>query len=464
MTVSNYEFSALTQSDVGGPIYCGDTFTMKSPGACITATDNDAFLSGDNVRNENANDTSYQTATIEGLNGELGNGGQIYAESYYWVHDQNGTWFQMVEIEQEGTGEKYYTFYNGDGYGTPAPGAELTVHSKSNVTNDCWLDYKCLDGGIKWELDPDCTYTIEAEDMQSRNYKVVDGNQASGGELVKITANDGALWTQFGGESGSYDIKVCAQDETDGISMIKVFVDGVEVGVITLDQQNNGRGSNNGAFSEFVIPGVNINYGETVELKAWKNCGEYVRIDKVAFTQEKDVIETGNVCGRLTFDEDCNNNEWNEQTGTWDVGIGGQTIQLIDANGNVYAETTTRDDGFYVFNDVLVGDYQVKFPALDGYRFSEKDSGVAEHFDSDANPAGLTDLFYVGPDAWVDNIDAGLKNELDDGNETSTVCENDGLVTLTNVLDNTYDPEPGDPSVMAGWAASGRHRPQAGYS
>ena len=71
MAVSNYEFSALTQSDVGGPIYCGDTFTMTSPGACITATDNDAFLSGDNVRNENANDASYQTATIEGSNGEL---------------------------------------------------------------------------------------------------------------------------------------------------------------------------------------------------------------------------------------------------------------------------------------------------------------------------------------------------------------------------------------------------------
>ena len=458
--MTTYNFTAFTSDDLisagagGGSVGCGDTFTM--PGystTCFTVSDNDAFLSGDSQVNENATDQTGQTASIEGANGAMGNGGQIYAEQWFWVQDQSGNWYQMIQIEQEGSGETYFTFYNGDGYGTPPAGAELTIHSKCNVTNDCWLDYKCLDGGIAWKPDEDCTYTIEAEDMQSWNFKTVHGDQASGDELVKITGNDGALWTTFGGQSGEYDIKICVQDETDGASMIKVLVDGHEVGVITLDRQSDGGGSNNGGFSEFVIPGIDISQGQTVEFQAWKDGGEYVRIDKIAFTEVKE--QTGNVCGRLTWDEDCNNNEWNDETGQWDDGIGGQTIQLVDANGDVVAETTTRDDGFYIFQNVAVGDYKVKFPLLEGYRFSEKDSGVAEHFDSDANPDGLTDLFYVGPNQWVDNIDAGLKNELTDGNEESTVCENDGLVTLTNVLENTYDPEAGDPFVMAVWDGNG---------
>ncbi len=57
--------------------------------------------------------------------------------------------------------------------------------------------------------------------------------------------------------------------------------------------------------------------------------------------------DAGHISGRLTWDADCNNNEFNDETGAWDTGIEGQTIELLDAHGNVVATTTTGSDGSY---------------------------------------------------------------------------------------------------------------------
>ncbi|MEM9358764.1 MAG: hypothetical protein AAGB04_21495, partial [Pseudomonadota bacterium] len=274
----------------GHSVSKGDKFTMPgSATVCITVTDNDAFLSGDNRKNENANDHSYQTAKIEDLAGnELGNGGQIYAEKYWVLHGSDGQTYYLIEIEQEngnapGEGDDYFAFY-GD---VPPAGVELTVGHSCNVTSD-WLDFKCLSAGLKWELDEECTYTIEAEDLEAHNFQTVHGENASGNELVKIKSHDGKLATDFGGTSGEYDIKLHIQDESDGISHVEVFVDGHSVGTIRLDQDDDGRGSNNGGFSEFALKGVDIDQGDRIEIKAWKDGGEFVRIDKIEFTQVKE--------------------------------------------------------------------------------------------------------------------------------------------------------------------------------
>lgn len=276
MTHTTYEFSAFTEADLlgagaeGHSVSCGDTFTMSGTATtCFEVTDNDAFLSGDNKCNENANDKYGQQASITGENGqEIGNGGQIYAEKYFWVCDDAGNWYVMLQIEQEGTNEEYFTFFNGYGYETPAEGTNLTVYSSCNVTSN-WVDYKCLDAGDK-EPDP------------------------------------------------------------------------------------------------------------------------------------------GWIKGRLTLDADCNDNEWNEDTGQWDEGVEGQTVQLLDLDGNVVAESVTDSYGNYMF-DVAPGEYRVKFPVIDGFKFSEQDSGVAEHFDSDADENGLTDVITVSSGQTVANIDAGVK-------------------------------------------------------
>ncbi|MEP3636421.1 MAG: SdrD B-like domain-containing protein, partial [Paracoccaceae bacterium] len=134
-------------------------------------------------------------------------------------------------------------------------------------------------------------YTVQAEDMDQHGFRTVSGNQAAGGELVKLTGNDGKLSTEFGAESGVYDLTISAQDESDGVSTLQVFVNGELQGTIKLDQDDDGRGSDNGGFSDFTLDGLNISEGDNVEVRAWKDNGEFVRIDQLEFAQVEQQAE-----------------------------------------------------------------------------------------------------------------------------------------------------------------------------
>jgi len=145
--MNSYEFTAFTTSDLNGgnSISNGTSFTM--PGAATTSftvSDDDSTLSGD--RRDNATDGYGQQAAIEGPNGAMGNGGQIYVEQYHWVSDDAGNWYVMLEIEQEGSDESYFTFLSDYGYGLPPEGANLTVSCANNVNGD-WLSYDAMGAG-----------------------------------------------------------------------------------------------------------------------------------------------------------------------------------------------------------------------------------------------------------------------------------------------------------------------------
>ena len=327
MTQTTYEFTAFTEADLlaagaeGHSVSCGDTFTMVGTATtCISVTDDDPFLSGDNYCNENANDHYGQQASITGENGgEIGNGGQIYAEKYFWVHDDAGNWYVMIQVEQEGSNEEFFTFFNGYGYETPAEGTNLTVYSSCNVTSN-WVDYKCLDAG---EKEP----------------------------------------------------------------------------------------------------------------------------------------EPGWIKGRLTLDADCNDNEWNDETGQWDAGIEGQTVKLLDLDGNVVAESVTDSYGNYMF-DVPPGEYRVQFPEIEGLKFSAQDSGVAEHYDSDADENGLTDVITVSSGQTVANIDAGLKpatGSIEGRVFSDEDCDGvDGSITIVEGCDYCIEAED-----MQSWGFKTVHGAQA---
>ena len=132
----------------------------------------------------------------------------------------------------------------------------------------------------------DQNFTIEAEDFDNlQGFDVFDGNNASGGQLVRANRNDVRLSTEFTGESGTYDYTISAQDETDGVSRVAVYVNGIEVEAFHLDRQSDGAGSNNGSFTGFSFEGLEINQGDTFEIRAWKDSGELLRFDNVSFQQ-----------------------------------------------------------------------------------------------------------------------------------------------------------------------------------
>ena len=70
--------------------------------------------------------------------------------------------------------------------------------------------------------------------------------------------------------------------------------------------------------------------------------------------------------------------------------------RAYDADGDPVPTTVTDADGFYVFDNLLPGDYRVSFRNLpDGFTFTTTGSGGA----SDSNPpaSGLTPVFTISP-------------------------------------------------------------------
>lgn len=209
--MTTYEFTAFTEQDLldagtgnGTNLGCGDTFTMPSGSTtCFSVTDNDAYLSGDGWcwGNEHATDWYGQTASITDAESgaELGNGRQIYAESYYWVHDQNGNWYVMIELEQEGTHDDYFSFYTGHGYELPPEGAELTVAAKCNVWGQ-WISFDNLDAGEKdaggvFETEKDLVSTDEDTPL---DFNVLDNDTAPAGEMLNVIfAGAGEITFEF---------------------------------------------------------------------------------------------------------------------------------------------------------------------------------------------------------------------------------------------------------------------------
>ncbi|MEM6663195.1 MAG: SdrD B-like domain-containing protein [Pseudomonadota bacterium] len=410
MTYKTFEFTAFSEAELDvGNVKSGTTFKMPTASLCISVKDNDPFLSGDSHKNENANDKHGQTASIDDRAGnDVGNGGQIYAEQWFWVKDQNGHRYKMIEIEQEGDGQDYFTFYNGDGHGTPPPGAELTVMERSNVTNDKWLDYKCLDAGAKNEAPDaknDCITVYEDESGGDLDGNVLSNDTDADGDPLHVSGVDGrssnvGKWIHL--DKGKVKITKDGRIDFDADGDFDYLKEGEITKVVVKYDISDGNGGSDWAKVTIKVEGK---------------------------------ANPGSIKGRLTKDADCNDNEWNDDTGTWDEGIAGAKIELFDGDGNFVAETLTDAHGAYVF-DVPPGDYKVKFPKPDGYAFSQKDSGVDEHYDSDANPDGFTDPIHVGEGQTVHNVDAGLKLAV--GSISGRVfCDTncDGLDETTTVVE-----------------------------
>ncbi len=70
-----------------------------------------------------------------------------------------------------------------------------------------------------------------------------------------------------------------------------------------------------------------------------------------------------------------------------EIGVPGVTVNLYDCFGTLLATTTTDINGYYLFSDLMPGDYNVEFILPEGYAFSPQDQGMDDALDSDADPA-----------------------------------------------------------------------------
>ncbi|HSF83258.1 MAG TPA: SdrD B-like domain-containing protein [Anaerolineales bacterium] len=88
-------------------------------------------------------------------------------------------------------------------------------------------------------------------------------------------------------------------------------------------------------------------------------------------------------------------------------GVGGVTVHLLDCTGNILAETFTDANGFYLFSDLMPGDYNIHFVLPGGYLFSPQDIGD-DAFDSDADTFGFTACTTLAPGETDLTWEAGI--------------------------------------------------------
>src|SRR5699024_8980360 len=84
-----------------------------------------------------------------------------------------------------------------------------------------------------------------------------------------------------------------------------------------------------------------------------------------------------------------------------EAALKGVKVELIDENGDVIAETETDENGLYIFDELVAGDYQVKFTLTEAqkgkYAFTEQnveDATVANDSDADVE-TGLTKVIKL---------------------------------------------------------------------
>ncbi len=91
-------------------------------------------------------------------------------------------------------------------------------------------------------------------------------------------------------------------------------------------------------------------------------------------------------------------------------GVANAEVRLLNGDGAMERRTFTDAEGEYRFDELLPGDYQVRFiaPRDQGYMFSDKQQGSDSEKDSNADSNGYTDTISLVPGVSNLSVDAGL--------------------------------------------------------
>lgn len=121
---------------------------------------------------------------------------------------------------------------------------------------------------------------------------------------------------------------------------------------------------------------------------------------------------------RVWFDRNGNGIQDSDEEG-----VQGVTVTLWSHFGQEIATTITDGYGYYLFTDLQPGEYWLKFTPPTGYRFTVRDQGENDAWDSDVEPhTGLTIPTTLEAGEVDLHWDAGLI-EILGGNEPTKLEE-----------------------------------------
>jgi uncharacterized repeat protein (TIGR01451 family) len=111
-------------------------------------------------------------------------------------------------------------------------------------------------------------------------------------------------------------------------------------------------------------------------------------------------------------------------------GVEGVVATLTDCMGTVLATETTDADGFYFFNNLIPGDYQVSFDISnlpEGCTFTQQDQGGNDELDSDVDLFGFAPCTNIQGGEYDSTFDAGLLQLLNIGDFVWHDLDGDGV-------------------------------------
>ncbi|WP_457664695.1 SdrD B-like domain-containing protein [Thiolapillus sp.] len=152
-----------------------------------------------------------------------------------------------------------------------------------------------------------------------------------------------------------------------------------------------------------------MNHTSTADVDGANDNRIAVSLTAGADSTGNDFLDTalGSIGNYVWHDDDMDGIQDAEESG-----IAGVTVQLLDGNGAVIDTTTTDGNGFYGFDGLAAGNYEVRFVAPAGYSFTAQNQGsgsLRDSFDSDADAAtGRTGVFSLAAGENNETTDAGL--------------------------------------------------------
>jgi CshA-type fibril repeat protein len=133
-------------------------------------------------------------------------------------------------------------------------------------------------------------------------------------------------------------------------------------------------------------------------------------------------LENGVVTGYVWDDADRNGVQGVDESGVEDI-----AVDLIDSSGTVVETVMTDKDGFYQFENLAPGEYEIAFDLPDDYAFTIPYRGSDTALDSDADEiSGRTRGFTISEDDPLLLMDAGMFELAADPHVMSSVRDVNG--------------------------------------
>ncbi len=379
-------------------------------------------LSGYNFNNITVRSDDSHTLTVNcnpDCSGEIGD--YVFVDM---TGDCNGDQTGSTPIQ----GAKVVISYN-DGVNTVSDTTTTNAQGKYLFTGLCANEYSVKIISVpasydEYTLSTDSSFTVTLATDDAQNLT------ADFGYCPPPVVCDGEIgdkvWLDYSSDGASTNCNGIQDDGEPGIQGVKVILkkDGQEVASVFTDDNGNylfdGLCYDDGCYTvhidETTLPGGSSSAptyqgndsaldsdSSGVEVCLDENNKSNLTIDFGFCSDGCGGCEEACLGDFIWFDSNENGIQDNGE-----VGVENVLVELYNQNGAKISSTTSDEDGFYRFNELIPGRYYVRFIAPSGYIFTSQNQGSDDEFDSDASANGSTELtlFVAG---YCDlSWDAGL--------------------------------------------------------